>query len=58
MVTLDGSNLSNLNDWLTADGVFHHSLYNFFKKILKKQRNGVLFVSRFFSQSMEMWVDL
>ena len=37
MVTLDGSNLSNLNDWLTADGVFHHSLYNFFKQILKNK---------------------
>ena len=37
MVTLDASNLSNLNDWLTADGVFHHSLYNFFKQILKNK---------------------
>ena len=48
--------LSNHNDWLIADGVFRHSMYNLFNKILKKQRSGELFVSKCSRNQMVGWM--
>ena len=55
------TSLFNLNEWLIADGVFRHSMYNFFKNNSEKTKKWCsvsVFVSKLFSQSMEMWLGL